>query len=120
MPNSLATPGRYVAYKQIMPTLPSHPAALPPVFDFNQAPLLVIWESTRSCALACDHCRANADTTTHLQAASAALTALARQGWDIDINALPDRAYHIQLLDPRHRVPETPHLLDRRRKPPAT
>lgn len=43
----------------------SHPTALPPAFDFSQAPLLVIWESTRSCALACDHCRANADTTQH-------------------------------------------------------
>jgi radical SAM protein len=40
-----------------------HPAPAP--FDFSQAPLLVIWESTRSCALACDHCRADADITTH-------------------------------------------------------
>jgi radical SAM protein len=29
--------------------------------DFAQAPLLVIWETTRSCALACKHCRASAD-----------------------------------------------------------
>jgi MoaA/NifB/PqqE/SkfB family radical SAM enzyme len=28
--------------------------------DFNQAPLLVIWEVTRACALACQHCRASA------------------------------------------------------------
>ena len=42
-----------------------HPAALPAPFDFSQAPLLVIWETTRSCALACDHCRADADTTQH-------------------------------------------------------
>jgi radical SAM protein len=28
--------------------------------DFNQAPLLVIWEVTRACALACRHCRASA------------------------------------------------------------
>jgi len=28
--------------------------------DFNQAPLLVIWEVTQSCDLACDHCRASA------------------------------------------------------------
>ncbi|MDO8756416.1 MAG: TIGR04053 family radical SAM/SPASM domain-containing protein, partial [Elusimicrobiota bacterium] len=41
------------------------PGALPAPFDFSQAPLLVIWESTRSCALACDHCRADADTTVH-------------------------------------------------------
>jgi AdoMet-dependent heme synthase len=38
-----------------------HPQATPPPFDFAKAPLLVIWESTRSCALACDHCRADAD-----------------------------------------------------------
>ena len=37
----------------------------PAPFDFSRAPLLVIWETTRSCALACDHCRANADTTQH-------------------------------------------------------
>ncbi|MBI5247588.1 MAG: TIGR04053 family radical SAM/SPASM domain-containing protein [Elusimicrobia bacterium] len=48
-----------------MTTSPQHPAALPAPFDFSQAPLLVIWESTRSCALACDHCRADADTTQH-------------------------------------------------------
>lgn len=29
--------------------------------DFNQAPLLVIWEATRACALACQHCRASAE-----------------------------------------------------------
>lgn len=28
--------------------------------DFNQAPLLLIWEVTRSCELACVHCRAEA------------------------------------------------------------
>jgi radical SAM protein len=43
----------------------THPAGLPAPFDFAQAPLLVIWETTRSCALACDHCRADADTTVH-------------------------------------------------------
>jgi len=34
-----------------------------PVFahlDYDKAPLLVIWETTRSCALACRHCRAEA------------------------------------------------------------
>lgn len=36
-----------------------------PAFDFTQAPLLVIWETTRSCALACAHCRADADLTRH-------------------------------------------------------
>ncbi|HBL16966.1 MAG: hypothetical protein A2X36_00530 [Elusimicrobia bacterium GWA2_69_24] len=29
--------------------------------DYAQAPLLVIWETTRSCGLACKHCRAAAD-----------------------------------------------------------
>ena len=28
--------------------------------DFAQAPFLTIWETTRSCALACRHCRASA------------------------------------------------------------
>ena len=34
----------------------------PPPFsvDFAQAPFLVIWETTRACALACVHCRADA------------------------------------------------------------
>ena len=29
--------------------------------DFSRAPLLTIWETTRSCALACRHCRAEAE-----------------------------------------------------------
>lgn len=29
--------------------------------DYDRAPLLVIWETTRSCALACRHCRASAE-----------------------------------------------------------
>lgn len=33
--------------------------------DFNQAPLLVIWEVTRACALACRHCRASAIDVRH-------------------------------------------------------
>ena len=28
--------------------------------DFNQSPLLVIWEVTQACDLACVHCRASA------------------------------------------------------------
>jgi len=41
-----------------------HPAgAATAPFDFAKAPLLVIWETTRSCALACAHCRADADLT---------------------------------------------------------
>lgn len=33
-----------------------HPGSV----DFSQAPFLVIWETTRSCGLACKHCRAEA------------------------------------------------------------
>jgi len=33
--------------------------------DFAQAPYLVIWETTRSCDLACKHCRAEAVTRRH-------------------------------------------------------
>jgi AdoMet-dependent heme synthase len=33
--------------------------------DFSQAPWLVIWETTRSCDLACKHCRAEAVTQRH-------------------------------------------------------
>lgn len=35
------------------------------MFDYTLAPLLVIWETTRSCALACAHCRADADLSHH-------------------------------------------------------
>jgi radical SAM protein len=39
-----------------------HPGAPPPfrVPDFDRAPLLVIWETTQACELACRHCRASA------------------------------------------------------------
>ncbi len=33
---------------------------MPPVFDFDKAPFLILWELTRACALACKHCRAEA------------------------------------------------------------
>lgn len=36
-----------------------------PVFDFNQRPLVAIWEVTRACALACRHCRAEAMPRRH-------------------------------------------------------
>ncbi len=38
-------------------------ATPPKPFDYSSAPLLVIWETTRSCALSCAHCRADADLT---------------------------------------------------------
>ena len=39
-----------------------HPGSAPPfaIPDFDQAPLLVIWETTQACGLACRHCRASA------------------------------------------------------------
>lgn len=40
-------------------TLHGHARAGPPL-DFDRAPFLVIWESTRACDLACRHCRAEA------------------------------------------------------------
>jgi radical SAM protein len=43
--------------------MPEVAEQLPKPFDFSKAPLLVIWETTRSCALACAHCRADADST---------------------------------------------------------
>jgi radical SAM protein len=41
---------------------PGHPGGRPPWtrLDFDQAPFLVIWETTRACDLACKHCRAEA------------------------------------------------------------
>lgn len=40
----------------------SHPAAitLPRTIDYSQRPMLVFWEVTRACLLACRHCRASA------------------------------------------------------------
>lgn len=36
-----------------------------PIHSFDQAPMIVIWEITRACALACQHCRADAQTRRH-------------------------------------------------------
>ena len=33
--------------------------------DFSQAPMLVIWEVTQACDLACVHCRASAQSERH-------------------------------------------------------
>lgn len=35
------------------------------VIDFDQAPFLVIWETTQACDLACKHCRAEAQPNRH-------------------------------------------------------
>ena len=42
-------------------TLTSAMRSRPPV-DFGQRPMLVFWETTRACLLACRHCRASATT----------------------------------------------------------
>ncbi|MCL2660896.1 MAG: TIGR04053 family radical SAM/SPASM domain-containing protein, partial [Acidobacteriaceae bacterium] len=41
------------------PAHPHHSAGL----DFNRNPMIVYWETTQACALACQHCRAEAVTT---------------------------------------------------------
>ncbi|MBB5350502.1 radical SAM protein [Haloferula luteola] len=40
-------------------------SAAPPVDPFSQRPFLVFWEVTRACALACRHCRAEAQPRRH-------------------------------------------------------
>lgn len=37
----------------------------PSRFDFDDRPFVVIWETTRACALACRHCRAEAEPRAH-------------------------------------------------------
>ena len=38
----------------------THSAATRPRVNFNERPMLVFWETTRACLLACRHCRASA------------------------------------------------------------
>ena len=40
----------------------SRPARPRPAVNFGQRPMLVFWETTRACLLACKHCRASATT----------------------------------------------------------
>jgi radical SAM protein len=47
----------------VHPTSRSHPAAA--AYDFDDRPFLVFWEITRACALACSHCRAEAQPRRH-------------------------------------------------------
>jgi radical SAM protein with 4Fe4S-binding SPASM domain len=44
-----------------------HPVGLPTQgdYDFDDRPFLVFWEITRACALACSHCRAEAQSHRH-------------------------------------------------------
>ena len=48
---------------------PQHPATMPGMeaYDFDDRPFLVFWEITRACALACSHCRAEAQPHRHPQ-----------------------------------------------------
>lgn len=48
-------------------TVTERPAAIGPLerFTFAQAPMLVYWEATRACDLACIHCRAEAAARRH-------------------------------------------------------
>lgn len=43
------------------PIYPHAPGAPRPTLDYNVTPLVVIWEITRACPLACVHCRADAN-----------------------------------------------------------
>ncbi len=45
-----------------VPAQMRHPALPRPAVDFGQRPMLVFWETTRACLLACRHCRASATT----------------------------------------------------------
>ena len=40
----------------------SHPAVPVSKIDYGQRPMLVFWETTRACGVACRHCRASAQT----------------------------------------------------------
>ena len=55
-PRSSAGPPLSASHPHALRAAASHPRAV----DFDQAPFLVIWETTRSCGLACKHCRADA------------------------------------------------------------
>lgn len=44
----------------VRPAATAAPARLAVPTDFDRSPFLVIWETTRACALACLHCRADA------------------------------------------------------------
>ncbi|MDP3063408.1 MAG: radical SAM/SPASM domain-containing protein, partial [Chloroflexota bacterium] len=33
--------------------------------DYNKAPVVIFWETTKACALACKHCRATAQPQRH-------------------------------------------------------
>lgn len=50
--------------RAIAPTVPAH-AHRPAHHNYSQNPMLVYWEMTQACPLACRHCRAEAVSTAH-------------------------------------------------------
>lgn len=71
-------------------------------FRYDQAPMLVYWESTRACDLACAHCRAEAMPTPHpLELSTGEARALFREIRGFD----DDRAPHLVITggDPLQR-----------------
>jgi radical SAM protein len=53
---------------QVIPVpKPSHPAHAAGLHDYSRNPMLVYWEMTQACKLACRHCRAEAVCTAHPQ-----------------------------------------------------
>ena len=52
--------GLQAAEREVVPAAGHRSAMALPAVDFDQAPFLVIWETTQACALACRHCRASA------------------------------------------------------------
>jgi MoaA/NifB/PqqE/SkfB family radical SAM enzyme len=66
--SSLAIPERFVFISPVPhPAKFQHPAGMPAMdgYHFDERPFLVFWEITRSCALACSHCRAEAQPHRH-------------------------------------------------------
>ena len=55
---------RPIDIRAIAPTVPAH-AHRPGHHDYSQNPMLVYWEMTQACPLACRHCRAEAVSTAH-------------------------------------------------------
>ncbi|MCI4658305.1 TIGR04053 family radical SAM/SPASM domain-containing protein [Cryobacterium zhongshanensis] len=52
------TRSHVLGHPAVLPTLPA--ARRGPGPDYSKRPMLVFWETTRACALACKHCRASA------------------------------------------------------------
>jgi radical SAM protein with 4Fe4S-binding SPASM domain len=75
--------------------------------DFNRTPLLVIWETTQSCALACQHCRADA----RLGRSSEELTTAQGKALLDRVKAMGTRVVALSGGDPMNR-PDLPELIN--------